>query len=603
MRKGFGLLSLLLCLLLVSVVQADEGFTVELAQIDTANYPEITLYVSVRDGAGEIVAGLSEEMFEITEDDVPVELIAFEAGTHMAISTVLTVDRSNSMKVENKLTGAKSASMTFVDLMREQDQAALVAFDNVVETVQPFTSDKAVLQSKIDSLRTGECTAWYDGVYESVNLVDSLEGFFCIILLSDGIDCREDFWYRLSGNGSSHTLDEAISRAEEAGIPVYAIGFGQKTTEEVSNEGFDERKLRQVAVETGGEYFHAPSSEELEALYQSLSFEMQNEYVLTYRSPRPTYDGTRRDIAVTIQQGEGGTTVTTEGRYLEQHLVNIHSDPTVFLLFLMPLMLLLVMPSAGSKISRWRGQKSSLQAPSQSYTSSSQTPNGFASGPYQAQPVPQPPPSAPFGQVEHRRDPSWSSTAGQPLARLVARFPLFAQGVTLGRASTNQIVLNEPSVAPQHARIMQQGNHYVIQDLGGGQTFVSFNGNQAQERAISQNALKDGSTIRLGNMRGTIRFSPNGTSAYIEIVFPMQASVMTIGSQTNNDIVLNGPAVPQRAEIRYESGRFVAYGGGVGETLLVSFSGNPQQERALQGSNALKTGSTLRIGNVVLTLM
>jgi len=263
------LLTLLVWLLLASIVRADGDFTAELAQIDTSKYPEITLYVSVRDKDGQIVEGLQEKDFKVTEDGTPVAVIAFSAGIRSAIATVMTVDRSNSMSVENKLAGAKSAAMTFVDLMREHDKAAL--------------------KRQIQSLNTGNCTAWYDGVYDSVDLIATLEGRRSVILLSDGIDCREDWKLRLLGMGSSHTLDEAIQHARDADIPVYAIGFGQRATQEVSNEGFDEVKLRRVASETGGKYYHAPNADELKRLYQSLSVEMQKEYVLTYRSPaRPT---------------------------------------------------------------------------------------------------------------------------------------------------------------------------------------------------------------------------------------------------------------------------------------------------------------------------
>ena len=71
---------------------------------------------------------------------------------------------------------------------------------------------------------------------------------------------------------------------------------------------------------------------------------MQKEYILTYRSPRPTYDGTRRDIAITIKQGGAGG-ATTRGGYLEKHLINIRSDWRWFLLLFTPLLLATVIPS------------------------------------------------------------------------------------------------------------------------------------------------------------------------------------------------------------------------------------------------------------------
>ena len=411
-------------------------------------------------------------------------------------------------------------------------------------------------------------TAWYDGVYDSVDLIATLEGRRSVILLSDGIDCREDWWLRLFGNGSSHTLDEAIQHAHDADIPVYTIGFGQRATQEVGNEGFDEVKLQRVAAETGGKFYHAPDAEELKRLYQSLSVEMQKEYVLAYHSPRPTYDGTRRDIVVTVQRGSGGPEVTTGGRYLEQHLINIRSDPMLFVAFLLPLLLLLFSPAAVSRVKR-------VVSP----------------------PTPEPP-VQPEPVVPHL-----PAVPAVPAAQLVGRFPLAPTGTSIGRTPDNGVVINHPSVAPHHARIVRQGKWYVVRHLGRGQTFVSFSGDPAQERPIGENALKDGASVRFGNVRCTVCVSPDGSAAHIEVPLPLQDAVTTIGRDGVNDIVVSAPVVASRqAEIRWEKGRFVVYDIGAGGGLFVSFSGGPSQERQVIQRNALKAGSTIRLGDVVFKL-
>ena len=568
---GIGILGLL-----AGAVGADGDFTAELAQVDTSKYPEVTLYVSVRDRDGQIVEGLQGEEFKITEDGVPVDIVAFSAGIRSAIATVLTIDRSTSMSEENKMAGARSAAATFVELMREHDKAALVAFNEDVMTVQPFTSDKAALQTQIQSLGPGGCTAWYDGVYDSVGLIAPLEGRRSVILLSDGLDCREDRELRLRGMGSSHTLNEAIQHARDADVPVYTIGFGQRATQEVSAEGFDEVKLRRMAAGTGGKYHHAPSASELKQLYQSLSVEMQKEYVLAYRSPRPTYDGTRRNIVVTVQRSGGGPEVTTRGGYLEQHLINIRSDPTLFLAFLLLLLLLLALPTVVSRVRMVV-----------SHPAIEPTGEGSQELPVQPRPVEPRAPTAP----------------AVPPAQLIARFPLIPEGTSIGRAPDNDVVINHPSVTPHHAGIVRQGKWYVVHDLGSRQTFVSFGGDTAQERPISENALKDGSSVRFGDVRCSVRLSPDGSTAHIEVPFSLQDAATTIGREGGNDIVVNAPEVASRqAEIRWEKGRFVVYDLGGGERLLVSFSGDPGQERPVIQRNALKVGSTLRLGNVVFKL-
>ena len=610
MRRLWWLFAMMIWGVMSGLAGADGDVTAELVQVNTARYPEITLYVSVKDRAGQIIEGLQQSDFRVTEDGVPVDVIAFSAGARSAIATVLTLDRSGSMGVEKKLEGAKTASVTFVDLMREHDKVALVAFDNRVVTLQPFTSDKEALKKQIRSVNTGDCTAWYDAVYQSVDLISALDGRRSVILLSDGIDCREDLARRLLGNGSKHTLDEAIERARQVGIPVYAIGLGQQATQKVSNEGFDEVKLRRVASETGGKYYHAPSAAELKELYRSLSVEMQKEYTLTYRSPRPTYDGTRRNIAVSIQRA-GGAGVTTEGRYVEQHLVNFRSDPRLFLMLFLPLLLMLLVPIVPRQLAKARAQQARgvSEAISDRAGANRVEPTPPPIAP--ASPVPpvipvmqQPavslgPRPAPLPAVP----PAVASVVPAPQpSRLAVRYPLGTGETTIGRAAENAIVLTDPSVALQHARIMEVSGRYVVRDLSSGQTLVSYRGDPTQERATTENALQDGSIVRFGQVQCVFRHVVADLGAWLEVSFPLGAP-MTIGRDLANRVVVNLPKVELRqVEIRQEAGRWVAYNFGAGGSVLVSFNGDPTQAHPVQELNAVRVGSTICVGNVVLEL-
>jgi len=109
--------------------------------------------------------------------------------------------------------------------------------------------------------------------------------------------------------------------------------------------------LRQLANATHGRYYHAPTASQLKDLYASLSAEMHKEYQVTYKSPRPTYDGTRRRIEVTVLLKSGGTT-TGGSSYLEEHLINVRSTPLVGLVLLIPLLIALAVPAV---VQRGRG--------------------------------------------------------------------------------------------------------------------------------------------------------------------------------------------------------------------------------------------------------
>ena len=200
-------------------------------------------------------------------------------------------------------------------------------------------------------------------------------------------------------------------------------------------------------------------------------------------------------------------------------------------------------------------------------------------------------------------EPQVSAVPVVPSARLIGRFPLVPEGTSIGRSPDNDIVIKHPTIAPHHARTVRQGKWYVVRHLGRGQTLVSFSGDPAQERPISENALKDGSSVRFGDVRCTVHLLPDGSAGHIQVPFPLENAVTTIGHDGANDIVVNVPGVASRqAEIHWEKGRYVVYEVGEGGGLLVSFSGDPGQERPVVQRNALKAGSTLRLGNIVFKL-
>ncbi len=328
----------------------DEVASIEITQVDNSAYPQVVVYVRVLDATGVRVEGLAREYFRVNEDSKGVEIVAFSGVNYETIYTVLLMDKSSSMEVEGKLESAQSAAQTFIELMRGQDQAAVIAFDDEVYLIQDFTSDREKLKTQIRSLIPGECTAWYDGIHYTAEIVAPIAGRKSVILLSDGIDCRESAELRSEGRGSAHSFDDALFRMQSVETPVYAIALGRQPAQKFGSDGYDKERLLYVASKTGGDFFHSPTGDQLADLYESLSQATQNEYVITYHSPRPTYDGTRRDIVVTVGGLSGG------GEYLEVHLLNIVSDTLVGLLLLLPLLLAWIVPASTQTWMRWKSQ-------------------------------------------------------------------------------------------------------------------------------------------------------------------------------------------------------------------------------------------------------
>ena len=342
-QKVYKNMFIVLCLLLMSafvlpLTAQDDELVVIVTQVDNDNYPEVTIYLRIENQDGELAEDLPEKQFTIYEDGEIVAIEEFRPGVVGGVSAVLTLDRSSSMNEEGKMQGAKNAAIAYINQMRPQDQSAITAFDESSLVVQPFTSDRSLLREQVQNIRTGACTALYDGLYDSAELVEDVSGRAIIIFVTDGIDCSEI--PEMSSRGSVHTLEESLDRAYETGIPVHVIGLGDRGTSDIRT-GIDEDVLRRISSRTDGNYYYTPTTAELEELYESIAVETQNEYVITYESPRPNYDGTRRDISVEI---DGEASGTAEADYLEEHLLNIQSSWLIGIGLFVPLLFMLAPP-------------------------------------------------------------------------------------------------------------------------------------------------------------------------------------------------------------------------------------------------------------------
>jgi Ca-activated chloride channel homolog len=202
-------------------------------------------------------------------------------------TVVLLVDVSGSMRAEDvaptRLEAARAAMHTFLDKVPKEIRVAVVAFSDGPEVVVPPTSDRNLARAGIDLLAPGFGTALGDGLARAAELAAGVgeegalgkapvdangKSLAAVLLLSDGKQTRGEL-----------TPDEGAAKAKDARVPVYAIALGTDTgTIEVFRFGQtqtvsvppDRATLRQVAAETGGEYFDAPDAARLTAVYQRL---------------------------------------------------------------------------------------------------------------------------------------------------------------------------------------------------------------------------------------------------------------------------------------------------------------------------------------------
>jgi Ca-activated chloride channel family protein len=190
---------------------------------------------------------------------------------------VLVVDVSGSMEATdmrpNRMDAAKQAARTFVEALPDQAQVGLVSFNSEASVNAPLTRDRQTVLRAIDRLRANGGTAIGDGLSLGLDQLERQPPDS-----SDSSDQRTPGTIVLLSDGQSQTgrrPSEVSARAQQEGVKVHTVGIGQRGTTTLLNRrvpvGLDEATLRSIAETTGGRYFYAAESAQLEQIYADLS--------------------------------------------------------------------------------------------------------------------------------------------------------------------------------------------------------------------------------------------------------------------------------------------------------------------------------------------
>ena len=189
---------------------------VENLKIDT---DLVTVPLIATDRSGMYITDLRKEEFTITEDDVAQE-IAFFGKVAAPFHVVLLLDTSSSTR--DKLKEIQRAANTFVEQLQPADRVKVIAFDDNVNDLNEFTSNRALLHAAIDKTKSGQGTKVYDAVELAMNTIRRINGRKAIVLFSDGMDWHSD----------RATFDGTVRSLDEEGVVVYPIRYETRATTE-----------------------------------------------------------------------------------------------------------------------------------------------------------------------------------------------------------------------------------------------------------------------------------------------------------------------------------------------------------------------------------
>jgi Ca-activated chloride channel family protein len=265
----------------------------------------VSVTAVVFDKGGHLIRGLGPKDVELYEDGVRQDVSYFREasgeGERIPLSVILVLDTSGSMT--RTLPFLQEAALSLVYKLDEVDRALLVQFNESIKGSAEFTGDISRLENFVQGLQAWGGTSLYDAIHYSLGRIKDQPGRKAVVVFTDGADTT-----------SQLKEQDVIDYARAVEATVYSIGFrGESGLFARSPRGF----LRKIAQETGGAFFFPDKVGDLIRVFNEISNELKNHYLLAY-SPKRAPDGTWRAIELRLARKDAEVRVR-KGYYAIKH--------------------------------------------------------------------------------------------------------------------------------------------------------------------------------------------------------------------------------------------------------------------------------------------
>ncbi|RME45295.1 MAG: VWA domain-containing protein [Chloroflexi bacterium] len=224
-----------------------------------------------------------------------------------SIDVVLLIDSSGSMSQSDPYDFRKAAAKVFVDAMENGDRLAIVDFDsdtNVLYPLQMLGSNRSVPKQVIDTIDSNGGTNISSALQEGYNQLSHspTNAPKAAVLMTDGEDTRN---YELKATLYANR-----------GWRIFTIGLG---------EGINISRLRNVANQTGGRFYHLSDPDQLIRVYYDILNATSDAWLLLNRVITMTPgQSTTLDVELPADLASGLFMVDWPGSTVDMTLI----DPT-----------------------------------------------------------------------------------------------------------------------------------------------------------------------------------------------------------------------------------------------------------------------------------
>jgi Ca-activated chloride channel family protein len=256
-------------------------------QDQTAVRVEVNLVLvdaTVKTKAGQIMADLKKDDFELREDGVAQKIQIFSRD-EIPLHVALVLDLSDS--IGPFLGPLRAATTTALAALKPEDEVALFTFSTEAEMRVPFTDDKSAIARQISTFHAGGATNINDGIFVAAKyfLGAPPNGRRVIILISDDVGTDA------GGQGTDDIVTELIA----ADAVLYNLKI----------PGYNLVNIRRVMDQTGGEIFDVQDVAHLDAVFRALIERIKTRYTLGFYTQATGASGKPHKLEVRLASSFG----------------------------------------------------------------------------------------------------------------------------------------------------------------------------------------------------------------------------------------------------------------------------------------------------------
>lgn len=278
----------------------------------------VPIPVSVLDAQNRAVTNLKLSDFELFIDGKAAEISEI-SRSETPVRLALLFDNSSSVTTAREF--EKKAAINFLKrvVRPEKDLAALYSVSTGTRLEQPLTKSVSQLTRAIEYFPPpAGATALLDGIIKAAEYLQSADGKRVIVIVSDGEDTISDA-----------TFEETVRAALLNNCQIYVVktkdfeNFKQ-TGQRGGNANIRilaaERRMQELAAQTGGAVYSPIDERELDAAFNQISAELSQSYVLSYY-PENEADkrGEFRAISLSVKTKPNLNVRTRKGYYVPKN--------------------------------------------------------------------------------------------------------------------------------------------------------------------------------------------------------------------------------------------------------------------------------------------